>query len=183
MPVDTALTSTARTIAENRPGNAGSIVIAVHRLPHLVVVSGGDNGVVRAAVAVAIAGGHQRLFDGVPNGTTAERAVRSLPEVVRAAAEGNGLSTLHLGAVDDDVLVIWHDTSNGTSTLAEREQTLALLRSAAERDRAGSTLDDPDTADDGDRPTDTLVDITPGRRTFDPDDPWLDRVTGVAVAD
>jgi diguanylate cyclase (GGDEF)-like protein len=189
------LASVAASLAAHASNDAhvGSLVIVVHPddRDHKVL-AGGDSGVLRAAVSVAVASGIDRLWDGTPDGTTIERPIRSLPEIVRAAAEGAGALAVHIGAVriDDAVqaVALWFETSDGVTPVGDRRNTIEILTAAAERERA-RLLDAARSAPQHDAANSVEAGAadpaTPGGaagpRSFDPDDPDLDAATGLAT--
>lgn len=168
-----ALAATAGTSGVQRPG---SLVIVVHPErddSHVVAAEGVD--ALRAAVAVAVASGNDRLWTDAPTDATIERPVRSLPEVVRASAEAVNVLAVHTGAVriegSLEAVAIWFDSGAGVPPTAQRRTTLELLTIAAERDDARTA--------ETTRP-EPQPEVPSDGRSFDPTDPDLDTVTGLA---
>ncbi len=77
------------------------------------VVSGGGNAPLRAAVSVAVAAGNMRIWDGASVAAVTTRPVTSLPEVVRAIADGAGVTEVDvapIGATGQPTCVaLWFD--------------------------------------------------------------------------
>jgi diguanylate cyclase (GGDEF)-like protein len=143
------------------------------------VISGGGTSVLRAAVSVAVAAGNDRLWCDAPDADTVETSPRHLPEVVSAAADAAGVRSVHIGCVRRgrtvDAIAIWFETWNGVQPLGQRRLVLGALAEAAER--ASRRVVDPPPA---------VVVVEPAgpvARTFDPDDPSLDPLTGLATSD
>ncbi len=180
------LLSTAAAVtshAVNEP-SVGILVIAVRPdADHHQVVAGGGTGVLRAAMSVAVAGGHDRLWNDLPDRDTIERNVSTLPEVVRAAADAADVVTVHAGSVRIEGRVecaaYWFETSAGVAALGDRRHSLELLAIAAERDiaQAATKAAEAETR----RALDPVgTDQTVGR-IFDADDSDLDPLTGLAT--
>jgi diguanylate cyclase (GGDEF)-like protein len=144
-------------------------------------VGGGRVGPLRAAISVAVAAGNYRLWRGAIGHDTIERPVRALPEIVRAAAEAAGVEVVHIGCIEDEsvaAIAVWFEVDGRIADATERRDTMALLSTAAERQReffaanaaaaAAAPKPQPEPSDDG-------------LRSFDPDDPTLDAVTGLAT--
>lgn len=182
-PVQDELLAAAATIATravNDPTH-GVLVIVVrpdgsdHR-----VIAGGGTGVLRAAVSVAAAAGNDRAWREAPDGDTAEQPVRTLPEVIAAAADG--VQSVHTGCVRVDGAIesvaIWFETWHGVASPEQRRAALVELAAAGRRERerraalvaASPTVDEADGQDDA-------------AREFDPSDPELDPVTGLLRAE
>lgn len=182
------LLSTAAAItshAVNDP-TVGILVIAVRPdADHHQVLAGGGTGVIRAAMSVAVAGGHDRLWNDLPDRDTVERAITSLPEVVRAAADAADVVTVHAGSVriDDRVecAAFWFETSNGVASLGDRRHSLELLAIAAGRDLAEAAAKAAEA--EARRAAQPVDSDEPVGRTFDPNDPQIDALTGVATPD
>lgn len=145
------------------------------------VVAGAGVGVLRAAVSVAAAAGNDRAWRDAPHGDTHELPVRSLPEVIAAAADAAGVRSAHIGCVRSgdavESVAIWFETWEGVAARTTRRDVLAALAAAGERERARRaelTFAAVDEHDD-----------VPGdaRRTFDPTDPQIDPLTGLLRAD
>ena len=166
---------------------AGSLVIVVHpeRDNHRVLSTSGV-GVLRAAVSVAISSGNDRLWADAPVNDTIEHAVRSLPEVLRAAAEAHQVVATHTGTVrvgnQLEAVAIWFELDTGVAPVAHRRSTLERFAAAAERDAeraaqaaaaeaatASLVADEPVEADAGF-----------GRQPVDLDEDDRDPITGLA---
>lgn len=170
-----AANATVRATAD--PGYGALVVLVRPGTDHEQVISGGGSGVLRAAVSVAAAAGNDRAWRDAPDATTNVRPVRELPEVIAAAAEGDDVRAVHTGRVEidgrTDVVAMWFETSQGVADQDERQRVLDELRVAAgaERERriaAGETEAVTDADADG-----------PAERSFDPNDPDLDPITGL----
>ncbi len=180
----TALATAAQAGEDQR---LGSLVVVVHpeRDDHRVLAASGI-GVLRAAVSVAVAAGNDRLWSDAPVNDTIEHTVRSLPEVIRAAAEASHVVATHTGTVrvDDriEAVAIWFESATGVASAAQRRSTLDQLAAAADRDAERSTQVAADEAAAavlaGGEPA--QAGSGSGSRQFDPTDPDLDPVTGVA---
>jgi diguanylate cyclase (GGDEF)-like protein len=169
------------TEAGNDP-SGGPLVIIVHpeRDDHRVLAAQGI-GVLRAAVSVAVASGHHRLWADAPVDDTAEFTTRSLPEVVRVAAEADDVTAAHIGSirVAEQVacVAIWFENESGVAAAAERRSIMAQLAAAATRDaeqlaRAQAARSDVTDETSGDQ--------VPDGRQYDPNDPDVDATTGLA---
>lgn len=157
---------------------AGPLVIIVRpTADDHQVLAGGGNSVLRAAVSVAADSAHDRLWQEAPDGTTARVSVRSLPEVVRAAADASAIEAVHIGCVRiaDELacVAIWFETDDADDSQADRQTTMNVLAAAAQRDH-----ERPVAA----APAPTVAEVEAVRR-FDPSDPDLHPVTGVANAE
>ncbi len=174
------------THAGSNPSTGTLVIVVRPDDPDHHVLAGGGTCVLRAAISVAVAGGHTRLWDDLPDRDTVEQHITALPEVVRAAAEGSRVAAVHAGCVRDgervECVAFWFETSNGVAPLGDRRNTLGLLAAAAQRDATeaaaaaelaaaatrvqGISPDAPDAHGDG-------------SRTFDAHDPGLDALTGL----
>jgi diguanylate cyclase (GGDEF)-like protein len=172
----------AATDRADRDPTIGELVIVArtadggHR-----AVSGGHVGPLRAAVSVAVAAGNDRMWRDVTGTETVECAVRSMPEIVRTAAEASDVLTAHVGCIDDGTVAavaVWFERAGNSSTSSDRRTTMELLAGAAERHRSFFAAR---AAEEARRAPAAGPDDTAGRR-FDPDDPSIDRVTGLAIA-
>lgn len=171
-----AAAATVTTRAVTDPSQGVLVVVIRPSEDDHQVIAGGGTGVLRAAVSVAVAAGNDRAWREAPHGDTIELAVRSLPEVIAAAADG--ISAAHVGCVRTadrvESVAIWFETHLGVAAPDERRETLRLLADAGERERrrlaelAAHQTHEPE---------------TPAGRQFDPDDPSLDPVTGLLRAD
>jgi diguanylate cyclase (GGDEF)-like protein len=145
------------------------------------VVSGGGTGVLRAAVSVAVASGNDRLWRDAPHGATSECAVRDLPEVIAASADGAGVRRVHTGCVRRgdtiDAVAVWFEGWSGVADPDERRRTLDDLERAAIC-AAERPTDPTDVAT-----VDTMESATDARRTWNADDPLLDPTTGALTSD
>lgn len=183
------LASTALAVAAQAGDDQrlGSLVVVVHpeRDNHRVLAASGI-GVLRAAVSVTVASGNDRLWADAPTSDTIEHTVRSLPEVIRAAAEASQVVATHTGIVQVgdslDAVAIWFERDDGVACAAERRNTLELLTAAAEHDaeRIAEAA-----ADQAACALSATTAVAPdasrtGQRHFDPSDPDLDAVTGLA---
>ncbi|MEO6651032.1 MAG: diguanylate cyclase [Ilumatobacteraceae bacterium] len=131
-------------------------------------LGGGRIGPLRAAVSVAVAAGNNRLWEGSSGTEVVERSVRSLPEIVRTAAEASGLTTVFTGCVDDGTLAalaIWFPVGDRVASVTQQRETIDLLEAAAERQRAfldaraaeAASVATDVTVDDEPRPATNLV--------------------------
>lgn len=184
-PMADQLLAAAVSVTTRAAGDASHGVLVVVVRPHgddPQVVSGGGSGVLRAAVSVAVAAGNDRLWRDAPVGGTEEQAVRSLPEIVGAAADADGVRAVHVGAVgsDDrvDAVAMWFETWHGVASADERDDVLDQLATAARQEAERRA----ELAASGVQVVDDAVDVS-GERTFDPNDPDLDPVTGVLCAE
>ncbi|MFP5487273.1 MAG: GGDEF domain-containing protein [Acidimicrobiia bacterium] len=173
-----AAAAAATTRAVSDPAQ-GVLVIVVHpAATDHQVIAGGGTGVLRAAVSVAAAAGNDRAWRDAPDGDTAERPVRALPEVIAAAAEADGVRAVHVGCVRTDEAIesvaIWFETWQGVADADTRRSVLRDLAAAGqqERDRRASIVAaEPDAEE------------APSGREFDPSDPALDALTGTLRAE
>lgn len=164
----------------------GEIAIVARTADGELRTVGSGIGPVRAAVSVAVAGGHERLWAGVQGTETVEMPIHALPEVIRTAAVAIGFTHAHVGCIQDDgiaAVAVWFATDGRVSTSAQRSEAMRLLAAAVERQR--EFLDDRErarleSAPDAD---DEVADDALGIRHFDPDDPDLDAHTGLATVD
>lgn len=174
------------THADNEPSSGALVIIVRPHTSHHQVLAGGGSSSLRAAVAAA-SSGHDRLWSAAPHGTTGEAPVRTLPEVLRAATEASLIHTVHIGRVDTDqgvaCVALWFETPCGVATTSDRDTALAVLQAASEKSAAIATTR-ATTSQHSSRTT--VIDLdTPANETrqFDPADPNLDSVTGVAHAE
>lgn len=185
-PVHDALlaeSATVTTRAVTDPSYGVLVVVVRPTADDHQVISGGGSGVLRAAVSVAVAAGNDRLWRDAPDGDTEQLPARALPEVIAAAAEGDGVRHVHTGRVvidgEVDAVAIWFETWSGVADADERRSVLTTLRAAAltERERRAALAEAT--------PTDATAqtEAAGGERTFDPNDPDLDGVTGVYTSD
>jgi diguanylate cyclase (GGDEF)-like protein len=169
---------------------AGGVVIVLRpESDRPQVVAGGEVSALRAAVSVAVAGGNHRLWETAPEQDTTTIAVNTLPEVVRAAAEGAGVVDVHVGVVREAgalrCAAMWFETPAGVVPAAERRSALQLLAGASGRDlvreqaeaeeaAARATEREAAAAAEAARVAESLV------LTIDPDDPTQNPMTGLA---
>lgn len=180
-PVHDRLLAAAAAAATHAVGDPtqGVLVIVVHPDANdHQVIAGGGTGVLRAAVSVAAAAGNDRAWRDAPDGDTAERPVRALPEVIAAAAEADGVRGVHTGCVriGDTIesVAIWFETWQGVADADARRAVLRDLAVAGQEERerrAALVTDEP------------AAETEPVGRDFDPDDPELDPLTGLVRAE
>lgn len=144
-------------------------------------LGGGRIGPLRAAVSVAVAAGNHLLWDGTSGLAVVERSVRTLPEIVRTAAEASGLTTVHVGCIQDGTLAalaIWFPVDGRIASVTQQCETMQLLAAASERQR----LDiDARAAEERTSRTVAPPDLVRSPRQFDPDDPTIDPATGLVT--
>jgi len=172
----------AATARADHDASLGELVIVAraadggHR-----AVGGGGVGPLRAAVSVAVAADNDRLWSDVAGTDTVERPTRSLPEIVRAAAEAANVHTAHVGCIQDEsvaAVAVWFEVDGNVASPADRRSTMELLSAAAERQReffAARVVEQVAAAE-------PAPNAAPAARTFDPNDPTIDGVTGLATA-
>lgn len=143
-----AAATAAATRAVDDPSFGVLVVVVRPESPDHQVISGGGTSVLRAAVAVAVGAGNDRLWRDAPTGSTVERPTRALPEVVAVAADAGGIHAVHTGCVRRgdvvDAVAIWFETWNGVARADERALVLEVLEHAAreEADRLATQVDD-----------------------------------------
>ncbi len=180
---ETAAMAEAITTRWLHEAGDGGLVIAARTENGSYRTYGGDNlGPVRASIAVAVAAGNHRLWDGAAGTDTVERPVRALPEVVRTSAEASGIQSAYVGCIQDDsvaAVAVWFEVDGSVAGPDQRREAMGLLAAAARRQAdvfrqrgeaaaaAAATL----AATQGDGT----------ERTFDSTDPRLDSVTGLAT--
>lgn len=177
--VGVAETVTAKADADPTIGEL--VVVARTATGGHRTLGGGRIGPLRAAVSVAVAAGNARLWEGATGTQVIERSVRTLPEIIRTAAEASGLSTVHIGCVDDGSLAglaVWFPVDGRVASVAQQRETMDLIAAAAERQRA---FMDARQAEAMASVADAQVEATEGPRRFDPDDPTIDAATGLAT--
>lgn len=178
-----AAAASASTRAAEDPAHGVLVIVARPGSDDHRVISGGGSGVLRAAVSVAVGAGNDRLWRDAPEHDTDERSVRSMPEVVSAAADADGVRAVHVGAVRVDgaveSLAIWFETWHGVASQDERSEILVRLAAAgaAERERRAEI------AAAAPKVVEIVVEEGPEARTFDANDPDLDAVTGLLTAE
>jgi diguanylate cyclase (GGDEF)-like protein len=159
------------------------VVVRPGARDYRVVAEDGRNGALRAAVSVMVASDNTRLWSDAATDEVVERSVASLPEVVRAAAEGAGVTTAHVGVVRKDAEVgavaLWFGTERGTADVGTRRDTLRVLAAAADRyvelaaEKRAAAADRPESEEpDAD---DDVISLPTGS-----DDPDVDPLTGLA---
>lgn len=178
-----AVANAATARADHEP-SAGELVIVArtsdggHR-----AIGGGGVGPLRASISVAVAAANSRLWNDVDGLDTVERSTRSMPEIVRTAAEASNIATAHIGCVLDDAdpalaaLAIWFEIDGSVANAADRRATMEMLSAAAERQRSFFADRAAEQAATAPAPTPA----SSGRREFDADDPTIDSVTGLAT--
>lgn len=171
-----AAAATTRAVSDRSQGVLVVVLRPAGDEPH--VISGGGTGILRAAVSVAVAAGNDRAWRDAPDEDTVEQPVRSLPEVIAAAADTDGVRSVHTGCVrvGDTVesVALWFETPHGVASPEDRRAVLASLAEAGERERRRIAEETANRADADPGATDG-----PRTREFDPDDPSLDPLTGV----
>jgi diguanylate cyclase (GGDEF)-like protein len=180
----------AAALAAESPHSATLIVVVHPERDNYRILAAEGTGVLRAALSVAVASGNHRLWTDAPVDDTIEHQTRELPEVVRAAADASSVVATHTGVVrvDDRLegVAIWFETSNGVASVSERRQMLQLLSAAAERDaeRADAEAEAAAQAEAELQAASgpSNADANQGRQ-FDPTDPDLDPLTGLANRD
>jgi diguanylate cyclase (GGDEF)-like protein len=182
---DTLLAAAAASATRYADHEHDTFVVIVRPDADHEVVSGGGNGVLRAAVAVAAGAGNDRAWRDAPAGSTIESSPKALPEVISASADAAGIRRVHAGrvAVDGATLAVamWFEATEGDTTAESRAGVLESLRVAAEHAVRAATEQAAERA--AAAPV-VLADATDdGLRTFDPSDPRLDPVTGVLRAE
>ncbi|MDW3213264.1 MAG: GGDEF domain-containing protein [Ilumatobacteraceae bacterium] len=146
-------------------------------------IGGGGVGPLRAAISVAVAAENARLWSGVEGTETIERSTRSMPEIVRTAAEASNITTAHVGCIIDDAepplaaVAVWFEVDGAVAGPNDRRSTMELLAAAAERQRRHFAAKAAERAANAPAPEEAPS----GRREFDADDPSLDSVTGLAT--
>ena len=183
-----AVANAATARADHDPSTGQLVIVARTPDGGHRALGGGGVGPLRAAISVAVAAGNHRLWADACGGGTVERTTRSLPEIVRTAAEAGNVSTAHVGCVLDDpgadvadvgnvaAVAVWLEIDGRVATSADRRATMELLAAAAERQRSFFA------AREAERLAAASAEpASSGRREFDPDDPTLDRVTGLAT--
>lgn len=169
------------TVAVNDPAE-GVVVVVVRPDDDHQVIAGGGTGILRAAVSVAAAAGNDRAWRDAPDADTVERPIRALPEVIAAAADADGVRSVHVGCIRVDGVVesvaLWFETWDGVAPAERRREHLARLAQAGERERtrrAAIAASAPSTVGtDG-----ADASGASGPREFDPTDPTLDPLTGL----
>ncbi|NNE11879.1 MAG: GGDEF domain-containing protein [Ilumatobacter sp.] len=165
----------------------GEIVIVARAGNREMRSVGSSIGPVRAAVSVAVDGGHDRLWAETQGTDTVEMPIHALPEVIRTAASPIGYTHAHVGCVRDDGLAavaVWFSAGDAGPDATQRKEAMQLLAAAAERQREYLAMRDQEARERAAFEA-ALEDAeeTGGPRTFDPDDPNFDPVTGLASRD
>jgi diguanylate cyclase (GGDEF)-like protein len=150
-----------------------------------VIAADGTNGALRAAVSVMVAADNSRIWRDVNDGQVSERPVSSLPEVVRAAAEGTHVTAVHVGTVRraDQLaaVVIWFGSPTGATDADERRAALDTLGTAADEYLTNAAEAAAERTQAGPAPksaSNAPADIV--RRNVGSDDPDVDALTGLA---
>lgn len=185
---DTLLAAAAAAAARFADHDHDTFVVIVRPDADHEVVSGGGNGVLRAAVAVAAGAGNDRAWRHAPEGATVETTPRSLPEVIAASATGAGVRRIHAGrvAVDGATLAVamWFEATDQGTTAEARLAVLQSLQLAADQSaRVAAEAAAIRAAEEAARPTPVDAATDDGVRVFDATDPRLDPVTGVLRAE
>jgi diguanylate cyclase (GGDEF)-like protein len=107
-----------------------------------------------------------------------------LPEVIRAAAEASQVVATHTGTVRAgdslEAVAIWFESEAGVASAVERVNTLEFLTAAAERDAERLAEAAEQSAAEASIAGETPTDVAGPGRQFDPADPDLDAMTGLA---
>lgn len=178
--LDAVAASIATHAATSTP-DRGIVIVVRPDSSRLEVVAGGVDSALRAAVSVVAASGNNRLWEPAEFDEIVEVATVAFPEVLRAAADGAGVTSAHVGIVGADsgvdAVAIWFESGGAVAATEERLDVLRLLTAAAERDAERDAEAAALRAEDGDDESET------GARDFDPDDPSLDPVTGLVTGE
>jgi diguanylate cyclase (GGDEF)-like protein len=124
--------------AADASGTPDALVIAVRprARDHRVIAAGTVNGPLRAAVSVVVAAENFRLWADIAHHQVAECPVTSLPEVVRAAAEGAGVTSVHVGTIGSDLEVgavaLWFGRDGIVADSGTQSHVLDVLQIAAD---------------------------------------------------
>lgn len=178
-----AVANAATARADHEPALGELVVVARTADGGHRAIGGGGVGPLRAAISVAVAADNYRLWAGVEGLETVERPTRSLPEIVRTAAEASNIATAHIGCVLDDAdpslaaLAIWFEIDGSVAGPDERRSTIEMLSAAAERQRSFFADREAERAANAPVPETE----SSGRREFDADDPTIDSITGLAT--
>ncbi len=178
-----AVANAAAAQADHAPSMGELVIVARTADGGHRAIGGGGVGPLRAAISVAVAAGNTRLLSGIEGLATVERSARSLPEIVRTAAEASNVTTAHVGCITDGsvapvaAVAVWFEIDGTVAGTADRRATMELLDAAAERQRAFFAARAAEEAANAPAP-----EVAPsGRREFDAADPTIDRVTGLAT--
>lgn len=178
-----AVATTAAARADREPAMGELVIVARTADGGFRAIGGGGVGPLRAAISVAVAADNTRLWSGVDGLDTVERPTRSMPEIVRTAAEASNITTAHVGCVLDDsvpsvaAVAVWFEVDGAVASTADRRSTMEMLSAAAERQRSFFAEQAAHRAANAPAPEEAPS----GRREFDADDPSLDRATGLAT--
>lgn len=161
--------------------SAGELVIVVRDATGQHRALGGSRGALRAAVSATFAAGNPQRWTGTEVDDTVERRTRNLPEIMRAAAEAVGVALVHVGVVgadDLDAIAIWFEIDGSVAGPDERRDVLRTLGEAADQQFVRL-------AAEARRNPVIVADPTPPSigRSFDPEDPALDALTGLTTLD
>ena len=178
-----AVATAATGRADHEPSMGELVIVARTADGGHRAIGGGGIGPLRAAISVAVAADNSRLWSGIEGLDTEERPTRSMPEIVRTAAEASNVTTAHVGCILDDAtpsvaaVAVWFEVNGFVAGTADRRATMEMLSTAAERQRScfadRAAREAANAPAPGDEPS--------GRREFDADDPSIDSVTGLAT--
>ena len=178
-----AVANAATARADHEPSLGELVIVARTADGGHRAIGGSGLGPLRASISVAVAADNTRLWNGVEGVDTVERPTRSMPEIVRTAAEASNIATAHVGCVLDDAepalaaLAIWFEIDGAVASADDRRATMEMLSAAAQRQRHFFTERAAQQAADAPAPKQESSD----RREFDADDPTIDSVTGLAT--
>lgn len=176
-----AVATAAAAHADDDPSVGQLVIVARTADGGHRAIGGGGLGPLRAAISVAVAADNDRLWSDVVGTDTVERPTRSLPEVVRAAAEASNVHTSFVGCIRDEsvaAVAVWFEVDGAVASPAARRATMEMLSAATERQReffAARAAEEAATV------APSAEDAATGR-IFDPNDPAVDGVTGLATA-
>lgn len=176
----------ALTTEADRDPDQGHLVVVARTATGEYAATGASGGPLRAAVSVVVAAGNSRLWNDVSGTETTEVPVRALPEIVRSAAEAQGVTSVHVGAAIDTelaALAVWFEVAGSVASGPRRRETMELLATAAERQRESlaSRRAAEAAAQAAAGPRDDAGACSATGRGFDPTDPNLDADTGLAT--
>ena len=177
-----AVANAATARADHDPRLGQLVIVARTADGSHRAIGGGGIGPLRAAVSVVVAAGNYRLWAGTSGTTTVERPVRSLPEIVRSAAEASDILVAHVGCIQDDsvaAVAVWFEVDGNVASVTERNSTMELLAAAAAQQSEFFALRSARAAAEAA----ALAEAAPttSGRTYDADDPNLDSTTGLAT--
>ncbi len=132
-------------------GIGGIVLLVAPDRSGVQVVAGGTESTLRAAISSAVSTGSFPAWQHAPDAGTAILDVSLLPETVRAATDGAGVTAIHVGGVRYEdrpaSTALWFDTGAGVASDEARQQVLDLLNAAAVRDAAQAAIDAAAAAD------------------------------------